>query len=112
MNVAGKNIVPKRFHLVPENRTDRFPDSFNFHENIALFYNHETFGPYARELIEGDGFRKPPGGHRDDKAHPPIYPSKLATMHEYNSWDREGQQVYDFVFEALLGNVFETGGWV
>jgi DNA topoisomerase-3 len=101
MNVA-ETLYQKGFISYPRTETDRFPDSFNFHENIALFYNHETFGPYARELIEGDGFRKPPGGHRDDKAHPPIYPSKLATMHEYNSWDREGQQVYDFVLRHFL----------
>tara|TARA_B100000475_G_scaffold200744_1_gene185946 strand:+ start:401 stop:2659 length:2259 start_codon:yes stop_codon:yes gene_type:complete len=101
MKVA-EELYQKGFISYPRTETDRFPDSFNFLENIALFYNHDTFGPYARELVERDGFRKPPGGHRDDKAHPPIYPAKLATAHEYNSWKRENQQVYDFVLRHFL----------
>ena len=67
MKVA-EELYQKGFISYPRTETDRFPDSFNFLENIALFYNHDTFGPYARELVERDGFRKPPGGHRDDNA--------------------------------------------
>ena len=98
----AERLYQKGFISYPRTETDRFPDSFNFHENIALFYNHETYGPYARELNESGGFRKPPGGHRDDKAHPPIYPAKLPTAHEFNSWEREEKQIYDFVLRHFL----------
>ena len=38
---------------------------------------HPTWGAYALQLTQG-GYRRPREGRNDDKAHPPIHPTKLA----------------------------------
>lgn len=42
---------------------------------------HPAWGAYAQRLLEtGAGlWRNPSGGGHDDKAHPPIHPTKFST---------------------------------
>jgi DNA topoisomerase III len=98
----AEGLYQKGFISYPRTETDKFPDSFNFEESIAMFYEHGTFGVYARELLENGGLRKPPGGNRDDKAHPPIYPAKLATVHELQNMNVNDRQVYEFILRHFL----------
>jgi hypothetical protein len=36
------------------------------------------WGAHAARIMDGSMWRQPPGGGHDDKAHPPIHPTRLA----------------------------------
>ena len=75
---AGE-LYNKGFISYPRTETDKFPDDFDYQGTITNLHDHPTFGFHARALSNDNRFRLPGNGGHDDNAHPPIYPTKLAT---------------------------------
>lgn len=50
---------------------------------------HPAWGPYAQRLLEPEGglWRNPGNGGHDDKAHPPIHPTKFSSGE--SNWSRD-----------------------
>ncbi len=58
------------------------------------------WGAHAAAMVAGPMFRRPPGGGHDDKAHPPIHPTRY-TAGEAN-WGRDKAALYEFVVRSFL----------
>lgn len=108
MKIA-EELYNKGFISYPRTETDKFPEDFDYQGTITNLHNHPTFGFHALSLSNDNRFRLPGNGGHDDKAHPPIYPTKLATADDYNSW-RNGNfggnmvKVYEFVCRHFLAS--------
>ena len=46
--------------------------------------------------------RQPRGGGHDDKAHPPIHPTRAAPPASESNWSPPKQKVYEFVVRSFL----------
>ena len=106
MKIA-EELYNKGFISYPRTETDKFPDDFDYQGTIGALHNHPAFGFHALALSNDNRFRQPGNGGHDDQAHPPIYPTKLASQNDYVSW-RNGQfganmvKVYEFVCRHFL----------
>eukprot|EP00667_Euglena_gracilis_P005722 EG_transcript_5767 len=74
----AEGLYNEGFLSYPRTETDRFtmtdPELRALVEEQA---GHGVWGPYAQRLLQGE-YRRPREGRGDDKAHPPIHPTKRA----------------------------------
>lgn len=66
---------------------------------------HPVWGSYAQRLLdpEADLWRNPGSGNHDDKAHPPIHPTKFSAGEP--GWSQDHQKVYELVVRHFLACV-------
>ncbi|XP_047149813.1 DNA topoisomerase 3-alpha-like, partial [Vigna umbellata] len=66
---------------------------------------HPEWGVYAQRLLDpGTGlWRNPRGGGHDDKAHPPIHPTKFSTGE--SGWSQDHRKLYELVVRHFLACV-------
>ena len=103
MNLA-EELYQGGFISYPRTETDSFPHDFDYKTNIDQLINHPSFGFHAQSLSNGR-FNRPRAGSNNDNAHPPIYPTKLASGNDYNTWRNKNQnliKVYEFVSRHFL----------
>jgi len=104
MKIA-EDLYNDGFISYPRTETDNFPNDFDYDGTLRELHQHPEFGFYTDRLINGGRFRRPPGGQKDDKAHPPIYPTKLATQQQYEAMrakNHNAPKVYEFVCRHFL----------
>ncbi|XP_042481124.1 zinc finger CCCH domain-containing protein 48-like [Macadamia integrifolia] len=67
---------------------------------------HPVWGPYAQRLLDAEAglWRNPTGGGHDDKAHPPIHPTKFSGGESGWSQDHH-QRLYELVVRHFLACV-------
>ena len=102
MKIA-EDLYNDGFISYPRTETDKFPADFDYDGTLRDMRPHQEFGFYVERLLSGQ-FRRPPGGSKDDKAHPPIYPTKLATAAQYaqmRNKNPNAPKVYEFVYNVL-----------
>ena len=102
----AEELYQAGFISYPRTETDKFPNDFDYRTSIEQLAPHPKFGFHATALGSGR-FRQPPGGGHDDKAHPPIYPTKLASNQDYNTWRNRNPKlidVYEFVCRHFLAS--------
>ena len=103
MKIA-EDLYNDGFISYPRTETDKFPADFDYDGTLRDMRPHQEFGFYVERLLSGQ-FRRPPGGSKDDKAHPPIYPTKLATAAQYaqmRNKNPNAPKVYEFVLRHFL----------
>lgn len=86
----------------PRTETDQYDPAFDFRTYIDKQKNHPDWGSFASRLSENtDGrcFEKPVNGKKNDKAHPPIHPTKPAIDLNGNE-----KRVYEFVTRRFLAS--------
>lgn len=59
----------------------------------------QRWGEYAQRLLNG-AFQWPRGGGNDDKAHPPIHPTRYSPGEP--DWSNDKRQLYEFVVRSFL----------
>lgn len=104
MKIA-EDLYNDGFISYPRTETDKFPNDFDYDGTLREMHQHPQFGFYVERLTTGGQFRRPPGGTKDDKAHPPIYPTKLATDAQYaqmRNKNHNAPKVYEFVCRHFL----------
>lgn len=74
MDIAEK-LYNQGFISYPRTETDMFEDGFDLHSLIAKQGPHPKWGSYVQRLTNGE-FKFPRKGKNNDKAHPPIHPTK------------------------------------
>ena len=102
----AEELYQAGFISYPRTETDKFPDDFDYRTSIEQLHPHPKFGFHAVNLSAGR-FRQPPGGGHDDKAHPPIYPTKPASEQDYATWRNRNPRlidVYEFVCRHFLAS--------
>ncbi|KAL2941854.1 DNA topoisomerase 3-alpha [Bienertia sinuspersici] len=66
---------------------------------------HPVWGPYAQRLLDPEAalWRNPASGGHDDKAHPPIHPTKFSAGE--SGWSQDHHKVYELVVRHFLACV-------
>ncbi len=59
---------------------------------------HPLWAPYVQSMLLGGLFQWPRGGGHDDKAHPPIHPTKAGD----SQWPPEKKRVYEYIVRHFL----------
>ncbi|KAJ5789651.1 uncharacterized protein N7518_006662 [Penicillium psychrosexuale] len=97
MKVA-EGLYTKGFISYPRTETDQFDKAIDLKKLVEKQYPDESWGQYARELIDGK-FRTPRSGRHNDKAHPPIHPVTWVAPNQLNANEKK---VYEFVARRFL----------
>ena len=88
----------------PRTETEVYRPDFDLTSLIqAQAGSTAPWAAYAGRVLAGEVYRAPRGGGRDDKAHPPIHPTKAVAGGE--DWPREKRQLYEFVARSFLASV-------
>ncbi|KAJ6929210.1 hypothetical protein NC652_013173 [Populus alba x Populus x berolinensis] len=79
MKVA-EDLYQAGFISYPRTETDSFSSRTDLHTIVQEHQEHPVWGSYAQRLLDpGAGlWRNPSNGGHDDKAHPPIHPTKFS----------------------------------
>ena len=96
MDIAEK-LYQKGFLSYPRTETNKFPNGFKFNPLIQEQIQSTKWGQYANSLLNENKFSQPIRGNKDDKAHPPIHPTKY-----YSGNDNDEKRLYEFVVRHFL----------
>jgi DNA topoisomerase-3 len=101
MKIA-EQLYQAGFISYPRTETDVFSTDFDLRSIAAEQSAHPQWGAYASRLTDPNSmlWRDPPGGGHNDKAHPPIHPTKF-TRGEPN-WSQKQKKVYELVVRHFL----------
>ncbi|RAL51559.1 hypothetical protein DM860_011061 [Cuscuta australis] len=106
MKVA-EDLYQQGFISYPRTETDRFSvDGIaNLPTTVREQEGHPVWGPYAQRLLDPDSglWRDPRGGVNDDKAHPPIHPTRFSAGE--SGWSQDHHRVYELVVRHFLACV-------
>ncbi|XP_043689886.1 DNA topoisomerase 3-alpha isoform X2 [Telopea speciosissima] len=104
MKVA-EELYQAGFISYPRTETDGFSARTDLHGIVQEQERHPVWGPYAQRLLDpGAGlWRNPTGGGHDDKAHPPIHPTKFSGGE--SGWSQDHHRLYELVVRHFLACV-------
>lgn len=104
MKVA-EELYQAGFISYPRTETDNFSSRTDLHTIVQEQQGHPEWGVYAQRLLDpGTGlWRNPRGGGHDDKAHPPIHPTKFSTGE--SGWSQDHRKLYELVVRHFLACV-------
>uniref|UniRef100_N1R4S4 DNA topoisomerase n=1 Tax=Aegilops tauschii TaxID=37682 RepID=N1R4S4_AEGTA len=101
MKVA-EELYQAGFISYPRTETDSFSPNTDLHAIVREQVDHPDWGTYAQRLLNPEErlWRNPSNGGHDDKAHPPIHPTKFSTGE--NNWSPDHKKVYELVVRHFL----------
>ncbi|XP_019200561.1 PREDICTED: DNA topoisomerase 3-alpha isoform X3 [Ipomoea nil] len=106
MKVA-EDLYQQGFISYPRTETDRFSvDGIaNLPMTVQEQVGHPVWGSYAQRLLDHESglWRDPSGGVNDDKAHPPIHPTRFSAGEP--GWSQDHHKVYELVVRHFLACV-------
>ncbi|MBA0860744.1 hypothetical protein Goshw_020730, partial [Gossypium schwendimanii] len=104
MKVA-EELYQAGFISYPRTETDCFSSRTDLHAIVQEQQGHPDWGSYAQRLLDPETglWRNPGSGGHDDKAHPPIHPTKFSTGE--NGWSQDHRTLYELVVRHFLACV-------
>ncbi|KAK9110282.1 hypothetical protein Sjap_018342 [Stephania japonica] len=104
MKVA-EDLYQAGFISYPRTETDSFSSRTDLHAIVQEQQGHPEWGTYAQKLLDpGAGlWRNPSNGGHDDKAHPPIHPTKFSAGE--SRWSQDHKRLYELVVRHFLACV-------
>lgn len=104
MKVA-EDLYQNGFISYPRTETDCFSEKTYLRTMVQEQECHPVWGTYAQRLLDPQSglWRNPSGGGHDDKAHPPIHPTKFSAGE--TSWSQDHHRVYELVVRHFLACV-------
>lgn len=97
MKIAEK-LYQAGFLSYPRTETNRYPKGFDLRGIVQQQSESSEWGSYASQLLQG-AYKEPRSGPKDDKAHPPIHPTKLAPP---GALSGDEAKLYEFVARHYL----------
>ncbi|RMJ23089.1 hypothetical protein PHISP_06040 [Aspergillus sp. HF37] len=95
---AAEQLYTKGFLSYPRTETDQFDKGIDLKKLVEKQFPDNSWGQYARELINGK-FRTPRSGRHNDHAHPPIHPICWVSPTQLQPNEKK---VYEFVARRFL----------
>ncbi|XP_049403152.1 DNA topoisomerase 3-alpha isoform X1 [Solanum stenotomum] len=104
MKVA-EDLYQNGFISYPRTETDSFSEKTDLRTMVQEQEGHLVWGIYAQRLLDPQSglWRNPSGGGHDDKAHPPIHPTKFSAGE--TRWSQDHHRVYELVVRHFLACV-------
>ncbi|CAI5998384.1 unnamed protein product [Closterium sp. NIES-64] len=93
MKIA-EELYQQGFMSYPRTETDSFPPSMDLQALVSEQASNSAWGDYAQRLLDpaANLWRTPGSGGHDDKAHPPIHPTR-ASPHGEPNWSQDHKVV-------------------
>ena len=102
----AENLYQNGLISYPRTETTIYPPTLNLREVASMFVGWDNVGWYVSKLLK-KGFR-PTRGREDDKAHPPIYPTRSASREQIiGRHGEKGWKLYEFVVRHFLATISE-----
>ncbi|RZC07712.1 DNA topoisomerase 3-alpha [Glycine soja] len=103
--MVAEELYQAGFISYPRTETDSFSPGTDLHTIVQEQQGHPEWGIYAQRLMDPEAglWRNPRGGGHDDKAHPPIYPTKFSTGE--SGWSQDHRKLYELVVRHFLACV-------
>ncbi|XP_004289288.1 PREDICTED: DNA topoisomerase 3-alpha isoform X2 [Fragaria vesca subsp. vesca] len=104
MKVA-EELYQAGFISYPRTETDGFSPRTDLHAIVQEQQGHPGWGSYAQRLLDPASglWRNPSSGGHDDKAHPPIHPTKFSAGE--SNWSQDHNRLYELVVRHFLACV-------
>ncbi|KAI3899021.1 hypothetical protein MKW92_017743 [Papaver armeniacum] len=104
MKVA-EDLYQAGFISYPRTETDSFSEKTDLRGIVQQQQGHPVWGTYAQQLLDPgtELWRNPSNGGHDDKAHPPIHPTKFSAGE--SNWTQDHHRVYELVVRHFLACV-------
>ncbi|KAJ0097277.1 hypothetical protein Patl1_28044 [Pistacia atlantica] len=104
MKVA-EDLYQAGFISYPRTETDSFSSRTDLHTIVQEQQGHPVWGSYAQRLLDPEAglWRNPGSGGHDDKAHPPIHPTKFSAGE--SGWSQDHHRLYELVVRHFLACV-------
>uniref|UniRef100_A0A0E0K969 DNA topoisomerase n=1 Tax=Oryza punctata TaxID=4537 RepID=A0A0E0K969_ORYPU len=101
MKVA-EELYQAGFISYPRTETDNFSQNTDLHSIVHEQVAHPNWGTYAQRLLDPETrlWRNPSNGGHDDKAHPPIHPTKFSAGE--TNWTDNHKKLYELVVRHFL----------
>ncbi|EEC74578.1 hypothetical protein OsI_10148 [Oryza sativa Indica Group] len=101
MKVA-EELYQAGFISYPRTETDNFSPNTDLHSIVHEQVAHPNWGTYAQRLLDPEArlWRNPSNGGHDDKAHPPIHPTKFSAGE--TNWTDNHKKLYELVVRHFL----------
>ncbi|KAG2543263.1 hypothetical protein PVAP13_9NG735900 [Panicum virgatum] len=101
MKVA-EELYQAGFISYPRTETDNFSPNTDLHAIVREQVEHPVWGAYAHRLLTPEErlWRNPSNGGHDDKAHPPIHPTKFSRGE--SNWSPDHNKLYELVVRHFL----------
>jgi len=99
----AEELYHQGFLSYPRTETDEFDADFDLASLVQAQCDDPRWGPYARRVASGELWRFPrPGGH-NDRAHPPIHPTKgVGPNGPPPDWGDDKRRLFEFVTRSFL----------
>uniref|UniRef100_A0A6V7QTF6 DNA topoisomerase n=1 Tax=Ananas comosus var. bracteatus TaxID=296719 RepID=A0A6V7QTF6_ANACO len=100
-----KNVKHHEKLNYPRTETDGFSVNTDLHGIVRDQVGHHVWGSYAQRLLHSEAglWRNPSNGGHDDKAHPPIHPTKFSAGEP--GWSQDHNKLYELVVRHFLACV-------
>ena len=98
---AAENLYNQGWISYPRTETDMFDEAIDLRALIGKQTQDATWGAYATNLLDNDGFNTPRRGRHNDKAHPPIHPVNYIVPSSLSNADE--RKIYEFIVRRFLG---------
>ncbi|KAJ8478267.1 hypothetical protein OPV22_021994 [Ensete ventricosum] len=104
MKIA-EELYQAGFISYPRTETDGFSVNMDLHATVREQVTHPIWGSYAQQLLDVEArlWRNPSNGGHDDKAHPPIHPTKFSPGE--TRWSQDHNRLYELVVRHFLACV-------
>ncbi|CAM6099776.1 unnamed protein product [Calypogeia fissa] len=104
MKVA-EELYQAGFISYPRTETDSFTANTDLHAMVREQIPHFVWGDYAQRLLDpaSNLWRQPSDGGHNDKAHPPIHPTRFSQGE--HSWSNDHKRLYELVVRHFLACV-------
>ena len=100
----AEELYQEGFVSYPRTETDQFSKEFDLLGMVKEQQGSPGWGAYAARLGDPGGglYRFPPGGRNNDKAHPPIHPTRAAPPEAGGRWTPDKRRVFEFIVRHFL----------
>lgn len=96
----AEELYQQGFISYPRTETDEFDADYDLASLVAPHAAHPLWGPHVSRLASGELWRRPRSGGHNDRAHPPIHPTKMSAGEA--GWCADKKRLYDFVARSFL----------
>lgn len=104
MKVA-EELYQAGFISYPRTETDKFSENQDLQSIVNEQIGHSAWGQYAQRLLDPQQqlWKQPGDGGHDDKAHPPIHPTRFSEGE--GNWTNDHARIYELVVRHFLACV-------
>lgn len=97
---AAERLYSEGYISYPRTETNSFPSTIDLLKLVSLQQDDERWGSFVQKMKECWNKCSPRQGTKDDKAHPPIHPTKPSPKQGFPN--KEAEAIYELVTRRFL----------